>query len=63
MSEEERLLDKAFGILAGLVHKDYSAGPDGFKIFKNDLYKHMAKARSEALKPHKPMPKNFPKFG
>lgn len=62
MTESEKVLDKAFGKLASLIHKDYQAGPDGFKIFKEDVYKYMAKAAEYALEPEKPLPKDTPKF-
>lgn len=58
----EEAIDKAFGILSSLIHKDYSAGPDGFRIYKNDVYKHMGKARKQALEKPKPLPKDWPKF-
>jgi hypothetical protein len=60
-------IDKVFEILAALVHKDYGAGPDGFKIFKEDVGKYMAEAKKLALTSPRPalkysVPKNFPKF-
>lgn len=61
MSNEEAI-DKVFQILAILIHKDYSAGPDGFRIYKEDVYKYMAKAKQKALEKPKPLPKDFPKF-
>lgn len=61
MSNEEAV-EKAFQILAGLIHKDYSAGPDGFKIYKEDVRKHMVKAKKMALEEPKPLAKDFPKF-
>jgi hypothetical protein len=56
MSNEEAM-DKAFGTLSNLIHKDYSAGSDGFTIYKTDIGKYMAKAKYDALKPLRKMPK------
>lgn len=56
------IIDKVFAILDRLIHKDYAAGPDGFRIYKEDIRKHMAKAKKMALEEPKTMPKNFPKF-
>lgn len=61
MSNEEAI-EKAFQILASLIHKDYSAGPDGFKVYKDDVYKHMVKAKKLTLKKLKPLPKDFPGY-
>ena len=58
----EEAISKAFVILASLIHKDYSAGPDGFRIYKDDISKYMGKAKQQALEKPKPLLKNFPRF-
>lgn len=60
--EKEKIINDVFGMLASYIHKDYSAGPDGFKIYKNDVGKLMAKVKKEYLKPRVKLPDDFPKF-
>ena len=46
---------RAFEILAKMIHDDYSAGPDGHRVYKTDVYKMMDKAGQKALEKPKPI--------